>query len=305
MTYGCRPDGVTVSVLCTVVGMSRQGYYKARRLRQRAEVNEAAICELVKQERRTQTKIGGRKLLSLKRPALAEMGISIGRDRFFAVLRKHDLLIPKRRRRGPVTTDSRHRFDSYPNLLKDVVLTAPHQAWVSDITYVRTEEGFLYASLISDAYSRYIVGVEGSNTLAAEGCLRALSQAIHQLPDDASTLHHSDRGTQYCCEAYVQKLLSKRIKISMTEENHAAENAQAERLNGILKQEYGLGETFRTKTQARAALKQAVWLFNTRRPHTSLGYQIPAHVHKPSEETLATTENMHVIENRVEISVNF
>lgn len=287
-----------------MVGLSRQGYYKARRRRQRAEVDEAAICELVKQERRLQTKIGGRKLLKLKRPALAEMGISIGRDRFFAVLRKQDLLIPRKRRRGPVTTDSRHRFDCYPNLLKDVVLTAPHQAWVSDITYVRTEEGFLYASLISDAYSRYIVGFEGSNTLAAEGCLRALSQAIRQLPDNARPLHHSDRGTQYCCEAYIKRLRGRRpkIKISMTEENHAAENAQAERLNGILKQEYGLGETFRTKSQARAALKQAVWLFNTRRPHTSLGYQIPDHVHK---QLAAKTEKQIVRENRVEITVNF
>jgi putative transposase len=287
-----------------VVGLSRQGYYKARRHRQRADVDEAAICELVEQERCLQPRIGGRKLLVLLRPMLAEMEIVIGRDRFFGVLRKQDLLVPRRHRRGPATTDSRHRFDRYPNLLKNVVLTDPHQAWVSDITYVRTEEGFLYASLISDAYSRYIVGVEGSNTLAADGCLRALTQAIRQLPEDANTLHHSDRGTQYCCEAYVERLLSQRIEISMTEENHAAENAQAERLNGILKQEYGLGETFRTKTQARAALKQAVWLFNTRRPHTSLGYQIPAHVHKPPVEVLEVAENKVVKENRVEISVN-
>ena len=258
--------------------MTRQNYYKQRKQRHRQGVNEALILELVKRERRLQPALGGRKLLILLERELTEAGVLLGRDRFFKLLSGNDLLI-HRRRRTAKTTDSRHRFKVYKNLLKDLELTGPHQAYVSDITYIRTDEGFLYLSLIMDAYSRKIVGYDSSDSLESEGCLRSLSMALKKLPADLSPIHHSDRGSQYCCHAYVSRLDQKGIGISMTEENHCYENSKAERLNGILKHEYGLGDGFLCKSQAIAAIKQSIWLYNYCRPHVSLDYQIPAVVH--------------------------
>ena len=272
---------MTVKRLCAAVGISRQAHYRARRRRRRREIDESAVIELVKRERRLQPRIGGRKLLRLLRREWEEaLGIRMGRDRFFELLRRHGLLVERRRRGAPRTTDARHGFRTYPNRYRDGTWTGPHQAWVSDMTYVRTDEGWLYAWLISEAWSRKIVGCSGESTLEAEGSLRALSMAVGQLPPGARPLHHSDRGIQYCCWAYICRLEERGLVVSMTEENHCYENAQAERVNGILKQEYGLGETFRTRAQARKALRQAVRLFNTRRPHTSLGYRIPEQVHE-------------------------
>ena len=200
------------------------------------------------------------------------------RDLFFDLLRSRNLLI-QRKRRGKKTTESRHGFQVYRNHYKDLEVTEAHQAWLADLTYIRSEEGFLYLSLVSDALSRKIIGYEASDRLEAEGCLASLEQAMGQLPEGKRPLHHSDRGIQYCCRAYTEKLQGRELSISMTEENHCYENAQAERLNGILKQEYGLGACFRTKAEARQAVDQAVWLYNELRPHMSLGYRTPSEVH--------------------------
>jgi transposase InsO family protein len=270
--------GVTVTALCERVGMSRQNYYRQRRRRQRWQIEEEVVVELVKAERRLQPELGGRKVLKRIRPHLEEAGVAMGRDRFFELLRQQDLLI-KRRHRGKQTTDSRHGFRVYTNRFKDLELTGPHQAWVSDLTYLKTWEGFLYLSLISDASSRKIIGYQASDRLEAEGCLASLEQALQQLPEGKRPLHHSDRGIQYCCCAYTERLQESQLSISMTELNHCYENAQAERLNGILKQEYGLGASFRTKAEARQAVDQAVWLYNELRPHLSLDYQTPGEVH--------------------------
>jgi len=246
-------------------------------------IDEAAVVELVQRERCLQPRIGGRKLrVLLKEEWETEMGLRLGRDRFFKLLRAHGLLIERRRRKGPRTTDARHGFEKYPNLFSGQKWTGPHQAWVSDVTYVRTAEGWLYLWLISDAWSRKIVGYSAEDTLEAEGGLRALARAMAQLPEGARPLHHSDRGIQYCCHAYIKQLEARQMGVSMTEENHCYENGQAERVNGILKQEYGLGETFGTKAMGRAAMKEGIELFNTRRPHMSLGYRIPGQVHEPA-----------------------
>ena len=269
---------MTVTVLCRSLGLTRQAYYKGRRARRRRKIDEEAVVELVKRERAVQPRLGVRKLRVLLRGELEAMGVRIGRDRTFELLRSQGLLV-SRRRAGARTTDSRHGFRAYPNLYRELKLSGPHQAWVSDLTYVRTEEGFMYLSLISDAQSRKIVGYAAKETLEATGSVRALEMALRQLPGGARPMHHSDRGIQYCCGEYVRRLEARGITVSMTEENHCYENAQAERLNGILKQEYGLGDTFRTKAQMCAAVKQAVWLYNTRRPHVSLGYRTPEEVH--------------------------
>jgi transposase InsO family protein len=259
--------------------MSRQNYYQEHRRRQRRQVEQEAVLELVKSERKLQPQLGGRKLLIRIGAGLREAGIEIGRDRFFELLRRKGLLI-KRVKRSQKTTDSRHGFRVYTNQLKDLKLTGAHQAWVADLTYLRTWEGFLYLSLISDASTRKIIGYEASDRLEAEGCLASLEQALGQLPAGKKPLHHSDRGTQYCCLDYTEKLHTRQISISMTEINHCYENAQAERLNGILKQEYGLGAGFKTKAQARQAVDQAVWLYNELRPHLSLDYRTPSEVHR-------------------------
>ena len=264
--------------LCKVVGMSRQNYYKQRNERQRRQVDEEFVLFLVRRERAVQPRLGTRKLLHLIRDEMYSAGVFVGRDRLFAILSKRSLLI-KRRLKGYRTTDSRHRFRVYGNLIKDAVLTSPHQALVSDIIYICTDEGFMYLSLVMDAYSRAIVGYYCSDNLEAEGTLRSLSMALRALPSGSKTIHHSDRGSQYCCGAYVEKLLRRGLRISMAEENHCYENSQAERLNGILKQEYGLGGCFQSKSDVCGAVREAVMLYNCRRPHQSLGYRCPMEVH--------------------------
>jgi putative transposase len=259
--------------------MSRQNYYAARRLRQRRQVDEEMIVELVKRERRKQPRIGGRKLLHLLSSELEEAGVEVGRDRFFEVLAEADLLVmPKPGM--PRTTNSRHSLPVFHNLFTGLELHGSNEAWVSDLTYIRTDEGFLYAALITDAYSRKIVGAHIGDSLEAEGCLRALDQALGELPKDKHPMHHSDRGCQYCCHEYVNRLQARGLEISMTEVMHCYENAMAERVNGILKQEYEMDRTFRTKAQAKTAFQQAVWLYNHRRPHLRLNYRFPADVHQ-------------------------
>jgi transposase InsO family protein len=259
--------------------MSRQNYYAARRLRRRRQVEEDLILELVKRERQNQPRLGGRKLLRLLGWDFKEAGIQVGRDRFFELLAESDLLVvPKPG--TPHTTNSRHSLPVFGNLLKDTVVNAPNEAWVSDLTYIRTDEGFLYAALITDAYSRKIVGAHIGDSLEAEGCLNALDQALKALPEDKHPIHHSDRGCQYCCHEYVERLQARGLAISMTQVMHCYENAKAERINGILKQEYYLDQRFRTKDQAKTAFEQAVWLYNYRRPHLCLDYRFPAEVHE-------------------------
>jgi transposase InsO family protein len=278
---------VTVRDLCALVGMSKQNFYKEKHARQRRAVDEALVADLVRGERRQQPRIGARKLRLLIGQELEEAGVSLGRDRFFEVLRRHGLLVERRRRTGPRTTDSRHGFRVYGNLLKSAELQGPHEAWVSDLTYIRTQEGFLYLALVMDAWSRKIVGWHVGATLEALGCLAAVRMALAQLPADARPIHHSDRGTQYCCNDYVALLGSHKLSISMTEENHCYENGKAERLNGILKEEYGLGAEFARKDEVGLAVRQAVALYNERRPHTALGYRTPSVVHEGGKRLAA------------------
>lgn len=269
---------MSVLSLCRLAGMSRQNFYKARVARSRRAVDEELVLSLVRRERALQFRLGARKLLVRIAPDLLDAGVTVGRDRFLALLRREGLLV-ECRRGGPRTTCSRHRFRVYPNLLKDAKLTGPHQAWVCDITYIRTEAGFVYLALVMDAWSRKIVGWDLGSCLEASGAARALGMAIRQLPADGKPVHHSDRGTQYCCGEYVGILEGRGLSISMTVENHCYENGKAERLNGILKQEYGLGGTFAGERGALLAAREAVLLYNGRRPHTALGYKTPECAH--------------------------
>lgn len=258
--------------------MSRANYYKQRRIRQRQAVDEQLVVDLVRRERARQPMLGGRKLQRLLEPELRLAGVSIGRDRLFNVLKRHDLLI-RRRRRGARTTDSRHGFRTYDNLAQDLELSGPHQLWVCDITYLRTTSRFLYLALIMDAWSRAIVGYDCSDSLEVEGALRALTRALRQRPEGSRPMHHSDRGIQYCCKAYISRLERAGLAISMTQQNHCYENSQAERLNGTLKREYGLHASFNCKAHALQAVDEAVVLYNHHRPHAALSYRMPMQVH--------------------------
>lgn len=229
--------------------------------------------------RKLHPKMGCRKILIKIKGKLKQRDISIGRDKLFCLLKRHNMLI--RRRKSFKTTNSKHKFKVYRNLIKDIELSSPNQVWVSDITYLRTRKSFVYLSLITDSYSRKIVGYEINDNLESIGCVRALNKALKSLPKDRAIdlIHHSDRGTQYCSNEYTSKLYAKNIKISMTEANHCYENAQAERVNGILKHEYGLKEIFKDKKDALKACQQAINLYNSDRPHIALGMKTPDMVH--------------------------
>lgn len=237
------------------------------------------MAELVRRERREQTRLGTRKLYHLLKAELLEAGVRIGRDRMFEELRSRDLLLEPVPAQYPRTTESYHNLPVFRNEIKDREVTAPNQVWVSDITYLRTRESFIYVALITDKYSRKIVGWHAGDSLEAVGCVRALNRALADLPEGSKPIHHSDQGSQYCCHQYVDRLRRSGLGISMTESNHCAENALAERMNGILKQEYGLGAELPSKEVACLAVEQAIELYNTRRPHRALGYQFPAQVH--------------------------
>lgn len=178
------------------------------------------------------------------------------------------------------TTNSLHRFYKYKNIIKDVEVTRPNQVWVSDITYIRTIKGFCYLALVTDMYSRKIVGYNLSDSLELTGCVRALQIALKQSGKRSSLIHHSDRGIQYCSNIYTQILKKNNITISMTEDNHCYENAMAERVNGILKDEFYLDQTFTDVAHAKRATKNAINLYNQIRLHLSLNFKTPNYVHQ-------------------------
>ena len=271
--------GVNVSALCRRLGMTRQNYYARRQARQRRVVDAGLIVELVRAERQLQPRLGTRKLRVVLQSQLARGQVKVGRDRFFEVLRQAGLLLAALPSQYPCTTSSYHCLPVFRNLVKELTVSLPNEVWVGDLTYLRTREGFLYLALLTDKASRKIVGYHCGDTLEAIGCVRALAMALRDLPAGKRPIHHSDQGSQYCCHEYVAQLAARELRMSMTERDHCAENALAERMNGILKSEYGLGRELPTKALARTMVDQAVELYNTRRPHTALAMRVPSEVH--------------------------
>jgi len=269
----------TVKQLCNHLHMSRQNFYKNKSLSTKKEVDRKLVIDLIKEQRCIQSELGIRKLQNMLADNFKENSIQIGRDRLFDIAREERLLI-KRKRKYCRTTDSRHRFKVYKNLIKDKVLTAPNQVWVCDITYIRVAKSFVYLALITDAFSRKIIAYNVGESLEAVGCIKALKMALKSLPKGSYPIHHSDRGSQYCCHDYIEILTNRNLPVSMTEENHCYENSKAERVNGILKYEYHLRETFKNFKDAKKAIKQAIYLYNNCRPHTALEYSFPSVVHE-------------------------
>jgi putative transposase len=266
-----------LSRLCSLSGYSRQSYYKRRIQQEEGPLKEELIVQQVVGYRRLQPRIGGKKLHLMVGPFMKQHVLKMGRDAFFIVLRRYGLL-NKRRRGKPRTTDSNHWMKKHPNLIKELVPTASEQLWVSDITYLALCEGDAFLSLVTDAYSRKIVGFHVSKSLKAEGCIQALQMAIAGRSNTNGLIHHSDRGTQYCCGDYVDLLNGSEINISMTESGDPRDNAIAERVNGILKMEL-LKPVFANLEAAKAAVTQAINTYNYLRPHSSISMLTPALVH--------------------------
>jgi putative transposase len=256
--------------ICRNFGKSRQAFYKEVKARISEGLQEAIVIKTVQQIRRSQPRVGGRKLQKMLLP----LSIEISRDGLFDILREESLLV-RVRKNYRRTTSSTHRFRKYSNLIKELSITKPNEVFVSDITYLDTIEGFCYLALVTDLYSRKIVGWDVSESLSMEGCQRALRMALKGVKDPEKLIHHSDRGFQYCNPRYIQILESLNSKISMTEECHVYENAVAERVNGILKNEFLLGEKLQSFNHAQALTAQAVTIYNQQRLHTSIGYKTP------------------------------
>lgn len=265
--------------LCELAQMTPQNYYARRSMRSRREVDLGLALALVKAEREHQPRLGVRKLYHLIAPELKAAGVKLGRDRLFQELGKVGWLVARKPSEWPKTTQVDPNLPVFKNLIKRLATKGPNQVWVADITYIRTQEAFLYLGLITDRWSRKIVGYHLGETLEAQQVLKALAMALHGLPGSARPIHHSDRGCQYASRAYVRAVQQAGLTMSMTEKNHSAENALAERVNGILKQEYWLDANFENARQARQATAHAVRMYNTRRPHTALKLATPDQVH--------------------------
>jgi putative transposase len=252
--------------------------------------------------RKYQKRIGTRKLLEEMNDFLEAHHFQIGRDSMFRLLAERGLLVAKRKRRGCITTLSKHRFKKYPNIIRDFIPIAPNQLWVSDITYIHLKEGFAYLSIITDAYSRKIVGFYLSKNLSAKGPLKALKMALDGNSVCDNLVHHSDRGVQYCCDKYIKLLKNNEVKISMTENGDPLENAIAERVNGILKQEL-LEEIFVDFEIAQKEVAIACSTYNHLRPHGSINNLKPAQAHQQSGELKKRWKNYWKIKKEEEVII--
>ena len=273
-----KSNGMDVDTLCELFGKSRQAYYQRKKYNYKKVAKSEIMMQLIEKERKIMPRIGGRKLLSKIHPMLPEE-LQMGRDSFFNFLRVHSLLVRKRKYRVK-TTYANHWLRKYPDLKKDFTAQKANELWVSDITYVATEEGFVYLSLITDAYSKKIVGWFIADNLEAKHTIRALEMALKQLPSTIDNIyHHSDRGVQYCSDVYVKLLKKYNFLISMTASGDPRDNAIAERVNGILKDEWLNDLNFITKQEARRYINKIIRIYNIERPHGSIDMLTPEKAH--------------------------
>lgn len=288
---------VSLGRFCRLLGVTRQSYYQHFWQQEQSAFEEDLVLSEVLIIRKKHRRMGGRKLYELLNPFLLEHQIKMGRDRLFDVLSANYLLI-KLRKKQSITTNSFHRFKKYPNLIRNFIPSSPNQLWVSDITYWRIKERFLYISFITDAYSRKIVGYHLGDSLQTSQTIQALQLAILNLTVEGKNnlylTHHSDRGTQYCSNEYVTLLENNNIGISMTENGDPLENAIAERVNGIIKEEYLNDYQVDNLKEAKELLDAVVQLYNNERPHMSIGNHTPNHVHQNNIKTEKLWKNYYV-----------
>ena len=276
-------------------GINRQIYYRSTK-RSRTSKNKAEqVVELVENIRMKMPKIGGRKLYFMLNEPLKTL--KIGRDKFFNILKANHLLITPKRSYH-ITTNSHHRFRKHKNLVLDYQITKPNQVWVADITYIGNRKNPSYLSLITDAYSKKIVGHHVAENLTTEGSLLALKKAINTTElKELSLIHHSDRGLQYCSDEYQKNLEKNNIKCSMTQNSDPYENAVAERINGILKQEFNI-DKFDVETKIkRKIVEESIKIYNELRPHFSNHYLTPNQMHKQEKLKIKTYKNKNQSKN--------
>lgn len=271
------PD-VRVADLCRVFGLSRQSYYRFIKRTIETKKQDIQVIEMVKSIRAVHPRIGVRKIYSILGSEFSRQGMKIGRDKLFDLLSDNQMLIRKRKRRV-TTTNSYHHFHKYKNLIKDFVPYRSNQLWVSDITYVKVEEGFSYLFLITDAYSRKIVGYKLSKSLETKNALESLQMALEMASDIKGLIHHSDRGIQYCSHNYVKLCQDYGLRISMTEDGNPLDNSIAERVNGILKDEYVHELDLVKHDQMVDQIDTIIYKYNQLRPHLSCDMKTPNQSH--------------------------
>ena len=266
-------------VLCRLFGKTRHALYDHLWRNRAVTFKEEIIVQLVKNIRENLPGVGTRKLLFLLQPQLHSHSITIGRDTLFNLLAQHKLLI-RQRKRKVITTNSKHWMHKYCNLIKTLTIDKPEQLWVSDITFIRLKSGWGYLTMITDAFSRRIMGIAFRGDMLAQGCIDALEMALsNRLYADQQLIHHSDRGSQYCCRDYIDVLNKHNIAISMTESGDPYENALAERMNGIIKSEFNLNSSSLNFEQTYEWILKSVEAYNNLRPHSSCDYLTPWQAH--------------------------
>jgi putative transposase len=278
--------------LCRLLGYTSQAYYQYRAGVISRTLKEDLLVQQVLHQRRLQPRLGTRKLLVMLQPFMDAHQIHIGRDVLFELLRVHGLLIRRRRLNRPRTTFSGHRLKKYADLAKGFKAIRAEELWVSDITYLNLSRGFAYLSLVTDVYSHKIVGYRLSDELAADGPVAALEMAVKGRKGDQPLLHHSDRGSQYCSSAYINLLNNHNMGISMTQSGDPRDNAIAERVNGILKQEL-LKEIYPSFRQAGQAVVTAIDIYNRHRPHSSVDMLTPEQAHTQTGEISRRWKNYY------------
>jgi len=276
---GSRPV-CTIENLCEAFGYSRQAWYNHLKSANQRTLKMHIVLQRIREIREELPQTGCIKLYKdLNAGFLRRLGLTMGRDAVFNLMRENHMLI-KVKKRCVRTTNSFHRFKIYPDLVKRSAAKAAERIWVCDITYLSLTTGFAYLSLITDSYSRKIMGHYLSNDLKTTGCIKALEKGLsNRIYPERSLIHHSDRGTQYCCDEYVQILKEAKIQISMTQTGNPRDNAVAERVNGILKRELDMYRTFGNYKEACQHVDRAVYKYNHRRRHQSCEFKTPEYIH--------------------------
>jgi transposase InsO family protein len=262
-----------------MLGFSRQYYYKYCKEKQARLLIEKDVLSLVHRERKILTRLGGKKLYHQIKPALTANEIKFGRDKLFRLLGEKNLLI-KAKRTYTQTTMSKHWLRKYPNLIKDMVVDAPEQVWVSDITYIKSDEGNCFLNMVTDVFSRKIMGYSIAANMETGSMIKAYEMALkNRKTNKCQLVHHTDRGLQYCSQEYVKLSVENGVRISMTENGDPYENALAERMNRTMKEEFGLGRLLPSRQKAFRLTKEAVEIYNKYRPHLALQMKTPDEVH--------------------------
>lgn len=287
--------------ICRLLDYSPQAYHQQQKRVLQKQVNEDLIVQQIHPIRHLQPRCGGRKLFIMLQPFFKQQNIQIGRDAFFDLLAKNKLLIRKTKR-SVHTTNSKHHFRRFPNLAKDFTPMKAHELWVSDITYIPLKNRFAYLFLITDAYSRKIVGFHVSDDMKVSSAVVALKKALYQKPIETIVMHHSDRGIQYCSTEYVHLLQQNNALISMTQNGDPYENALAERVNGILKTEL-ISAYYDTIEQAALHISRCIIIYNHKRRHSSLNYQIPNEVHHQKGPQIKRWKNYYYTPKNKEVSM--